>query len=81
MAGRICDLQLRDTVRHLKALEVLFRLVQAARKQAPTRPPEALVDGLTRVRFAYRSLVTMASWGRGSHNGKTRKHYHDAGAC
>ncbi len=50
------DLQLRDTGNGTQALEVLFRLVQAAQARAPTRPPEALVDGLTRVEFAYRSL-------------------------
>jgi len=39
-----------------KALEVVFRLVQAAEARAPTRPPEPLAEGLTRVEFAYRSL-------------------------
>ncbi|MDE2408238.1 MAG: prepilin-type N-terminal cleavage/methylation domain-containing protein [Xanthomonadaceae bacterium] len=39
-----------------KALEVVFRLVQAAEARAPARPPEPLVEGLTRLAFAYRSL-------------------------
>ncbi len=50
------DLQLRDAGNGTQALDVLFRLVQAAQARAPARPPEALAEGLTRVAFAYRTL-------------------------
>ena len=50
------DLQLRDAGNGTQALDVLFRLEQAAQARAPARPPEALAEGLTRVAFAYRTL-------------------------
>ena len=50
------NLQLCDARNGTQALDVLFRLVQAAQARAPARPPEALAEGLTRVAFAYRTL-------------------------
>lgn len=50
-------LQLRNAANGKgQALDVVFRLVQAAQTRAPTRPPEALVEGLTQAAFTYRSL-------------------------
>lgn len=55
-------LQLRDGAQG-KALDVEFRLVQAAEARVPVRPPEPLADALARVDFAYRTLDEQGQMG------------------